>query len=45
MMVTSHCLISLQKINADLSNDLGNLLNRTIAMIEKYHGGVDYKMR
>ena len=28
------------KINADLSNDLGNLLNRTIAMIEKYHGGV-----
>ena len=28
------------KINADLSNDLGNLLNRTIAMIEKYHDGV-----
>ena len=28
------------KINADLSNDLGNLLNRTVAMIIKYHGGV-----
>lgn len=28
------------KINADLSNDLGNLLNRTIAMIQKYYDGV-----
>lgn len=27
------------KINFDLANDLGNLLNRTVAMINKYHGG------
>ena len=27
------------KINFDLANDLGNLLNRTIAMINKYRGG------
>jgi methionyl-tRNA synthetase len=30
----------IQRINADLANDLGNLLNRTIAMIERYYGGV-----
>jgi methionyl-tRNA synthetase len=28
------------KLNFDLANDLGNLLNRTVAMINKYEGGV-----
>ncbi|WP_353989812.1 methionine--tRNA ligase [Pediococcus argentinicus] len=28
------------KVNFDLANDFGNLLNRTVAMINKYEGGV-----
>jgi methionyl-tRNA synthetase len=27
------------RINSDLANDIGNLLNRTLQMIEKYRGG------
>ncbi|MEW9094545.1 MAG: methionine--tRNA ligase [Clostridiaceae bacterium] len=30
----------IQKINSDLANDLGNLLSRTTAMIQKYFDGV-----
>ena len=39
MIVSLLMNVFLKKYNADLANDLGNLVSRTISMVNKYFGG------